>query len=76
MSEIILIVFVVGMMLLLLYGFMAGNAALSGYPWAGHGLLFILLLCLGLAVWGGFSGGMRGRVGEVLPGIFSTIGVG
>ncbi len=60
MSEIILIVFVFLMLFLAVFSWQSGNPALAGYPWAGNLIYFLLFLCVGLAIWGGFGGGLHG----------------
>jgi hypothetical protein len=52
------IVFVVLMIFLLVAGPWP-NSPMSGYPWASHIIYFLLFLCLGLAVFGGFGGALH-----------------
>jgi hypothetical protein len=54
------IVFVVLMILLLVAGPWP-NSPMTAYPLAGHFIYFLLFLCLGLAVFGGFGGGSLHR---------------
>jgi hypothetical protein len=49
------IVFVV-LMIFLLVTAPFPNSPAAAYPWAGWLIYFLLFLCLGLAVFGGFSG--------------------
>ncbi len=50
------IIFVVLMILRLVMGPWP-NSPFTNYAWAGGILDFMLFLCLGLAVWGGYGGG-------------------
>jgi hypothetical protein len=51
------IVYVV-LMIFLLITLPWPNSPLSGYPWAGHLIYFLLFVCLGLAVFAGYAGGI------------------